>query len=182
MAKDNQPKLSAAIEQEFLLGYESDFADLQARQMTTVDQGHGRRERRSYTVMPLPESMAEFQQDWKGLTSIGQVISVVRHREGRETADVRYYILSLPPLVKQFASSTRGHWSIENSLHWTLDMTFREDESRIRKDHGRENFATLRRFAIGLLKQDKSPGSIRRKRKRAAWNDQALLSYIQHKG
>ena len=55
MAKDNQPKLSAAIEQEFLLGYESDFADLQARQMTTVDQGHGRRERRSYTVMPLPE-------------------------------------------------------------------------------------------------------------------------------
>ena len=182
MAKDNQPKLSAAIEQEFLLGYESDFADLQARQMTTVDQGHGRRERRSYTVMPLPESMAEFQQDWKGLTSIGQVISVVRHREGRETADVRYYILSLPPLVKQFASSTRGHWSIENSLHWTLDMTFREDESRIRKDRGRENFATLRRFAIGLLKQDKSPGSIRRKRKRAAWNDQALLSYIQHKG
>ena len=92
---------------------------------------------------------------------------------------MRYHISSRPPRVQEYASSARGHWGIENTLHWTLDMTFREDECRIRKDHGPENFATLRRFVIGMLKQDKTKGSIRKKRKRAAWNNAALLSFIQ---
>jgi predicted transposase YbfD/YdcC len=93
---------------------------------------------------------------------------------------VRCFILSLPPQVKRFAAAVRSHWSIENSLHWTLDMTFREDESRIRKDHGPENFATLRRAALGLIKQDKSKGSVKKKRKRAGWNNDALLTIVQN--
>ena len=81
--------------------------------------------------------------------------------------------------MKRFAKAVRGHWGIENNLHWVLDVSFREDESRIRKDHGPENFATIRRAAVGLIKRDKSKGSIKKKRKRAGWNNEALLSIIQ---
>jgi len=83
--------------------------------------------------------------------------------------------------VKRFAEATRGHWGIENSLHWILDVTFEEDHSRIRKDHGPDNFALLRRMAISLIKQDNSPGSIRRKRKRAAWSNDDLVNLLKPK-
>ena len=177
--KDNQPTLQAAISDYFLHLHETDFAGCEVRRWTTIDEGHGRHERRTYYVTPLPESMQSFAADWKKLTSIGQAINI-SFRDGREVADIRYFILSMPPQVKQFATAVRGHWSIENSLHWTLDMTFREDESRIRKDHGPENFATLRRTAVGLIKQDKSKGSVKRKRKRAGWNNAALLTIVQN--
>jgi predicted transposase YbfD/YdcC len=176
--KDNQPTLHAAIQAHFLHLHETDFADCQVRRLTTVDDGHGRQERRSYYVTALPAALQSFGHDWKQLTSIGQAINIT-FREGREVADVRYFILSLPPQVKRFAAAVRGHWGIENSLHWTLDMTFREDESRIRMDHGPENFATLRRAALGLIKQDKSKGSVKKKRKRAGWNNDALLTIAQ---
>lgn len=177
--KDNQPTLHAAISDHFLQLHETDFADCEVRRLTTRDDGHGRQERRTYYVTALPESMQSFGDDWKKLTSIGQAINITL-RDGREVADVRYFILSLPPQVKRFASAVRGHWGIENSLHWTLDMTFREDESRICKDHGPENFATIRRAALGLIKQDKSKGSVKKKRKRAGWNNDALLTIAQH--
>jgi len=86
------------------------------------------------------------------------VISITQ-RDGKEVYDVRYYISSLPLGVKRFAQAMRGHWGIENSMHWTLDMTFREDESRIRKDYSPDNFALLRRFT--------SPGSSRTLRQEA---------------
>lgn len=176
--KENQPKLHAAIVKHFTKLQETDFADCNARCLTTQDKAHGRQERRSYRVVPLPESMGQFSKDWKQLTSLGQAINVTQ-REGRETTEERYYILSMKPRAKRFAAAVRGHWGIENRLHWVLDMTFREDESRIRKDHGPENFATLRRAAVGLIQRDKSKGTIKRKRKRAAWNNQALLNIIQ---
>jgi predicted transposase YbfD/YdcC len=176
--KDNQPALHAAISDYFLHLHETDFAACQVRRLTTLDDGHGRQERRTYYVTGLPTSMQSFSNDWKKLTSIGQAINMT-FRDGREVADVRYFILSLPPQVKRFAAAVRGHWGIENSLHWTLDMTFREDESRIRKDHGPENFATIRRAALGLIKQDKSKGSVKKKRKRAGWNNAALLTIVQ---
>ena len=99
-------------------------------------------------------------------------------RDGQQTTEVRYYLSSLPPDAQRLAHAVRGHWGIENSLHWVLDVTFREDESRIRKDHGPANFALLRRIAINVIKQDTSKGSIRKKRKRAAWNDDALLNIL----
>lgn len=177
--KDNQPTLHAAISDHFSNLHETDFADCEVRRLTTIDDAHGRQERRYYYVTGLPESMQAFRQDWMQLTSIGQAINITI-RDGKEVSDVRYFILSSPPQVKRFAAAVRGHWSVENTLHWTLDMTFREDESRIRKDHGPENFATLRRAALGLIKQDKSKGSVKKKRKRAGWNNDALLTIIQN--
>jgi len=177
--KDNQPTLHAAIAEHFLQLHEADFVGSTAKIYTTKNGGHDRQEHRTYYMDALPDSLRYLTKDWKQLTSIGQVISLVRHADGRETSSVRYHISSRPPRVKEYATAARGHWRIENTLHWTLDITFREDESRIRKDHGPENFATLRRFALGLLKRDKSKGSVRKKRKRAAWNTSLLLSYIR---
>ena len=177
--KDNQPTLHAAISDYFLHLHESDFTDCEVRRLTTVDEGHGRQERRSYYITALPESMLAFLQDWTKLTSIGQAVNITI-RDGKEVCEVRHFIVSFVPKVKRFAAAVRGYWGIENSLHWTLDMTFREDESRIRKDHGPENFATLRRAALGLIKQDKSKGSVKKKRKRAGWNNDALLTIIHN--
>jgi predicted transposase YbfD/YdcC len=177
--KDNQPTLHAAISDYFFHLHDTDFAGCEVRRLKTEDEGHGRQERRYYYITALPETMQSFTSDWKKLTSIGQAINITV-RDGREVADVRYFILSLPPQVKRFAAAVRGHWGIENSLHWTLDMTFREDESRIRKDHGPENFAAIRRAALGLIKQDKSKGSVKQKRKRAGWNNDALLTIVQN--
>ena len=177
--KDNQPTLHGALQDYFLHLHETDFAGCKVRRLTTVDEGHGRHERRTYYITTLPDSMQSFRDEWKQLTSIGQAINITV-RDGHEVSDVRYFILSLPPQVKRFAAAVRGHWSIENSLHWTLDMTFREDESRIRKDHGLEHLATIRRVALGLIKQDKSKGSVKKKRKRAGWNNDALLTIVQN--
>lgn len=175
--KDNQPTLHAALQEHFLQLHESDFQDGDCRRHTTQEKTHGRVEERRYFSAPLPETLAKFAEEWPGLKSISQVIAFTE-RDGKQTYEVRYYISSLPARVKQFAQITRGHWGIENSLHWVLDMTFDEDRSRIRKDHGQENFALLRRMAISLIKQDTSKGSIRRKRKRAGWNNDALLNII----
>lgn len=169
--KDNQPTLHAAIHEHFLQRHEAGGAG--CRRHSQCEKGHGRHEERHYYQAPLPESMRELSRDWARFTSVGQVISFTT-RDGQETTEVRYYLSSLKPGVKQFAAAVRGHWGIENSLHWVLDVTFDEDRSRIRKDHGPENFALLRRFALSLIKQDTSPGSVRRKRKRAAWNNQEL--------
>jgi predicted transposase YbfD/YdcC len=179
--KDNQPSLHSAIQGAFKLYHEEELPEIVCRQHTTTDLAHGRQETRYYYCMELPESMRSFKKEWAGLRSIGQAITVTI-RDGVETYEVRSYITSLEPKVKQFAASVRGHWGIENSLHWVLDMTFNEDQSRIRKDHGPENFALLRRFAISLIKQDKSPGTIRRKRKRAAWSTAALQKIIRITG
>jgi predicted transposase YbfD/YdcC len=171
--KGNQEKLHAAIAEHFDELHESDFNNSDCRRRRTEEKGRGRLEQRYYYQSPLPESLQPFVKGWKGLATIGQVISITE-REGEECSEVRYYISSLGPGVKRFAKAVRGHWGIENSLHWVLDVSFNEDQSRIRKDHGPDNFALLRRFAVTLIKQDASPGSAQKKRKRAAWNNEAL--------
>jgi predicted transposase YbfD/YdcC len=130
VVKDNQPTLHAAISDYFHELHETDFADCEVRQLTRLDNGHGRQERRTYYVTPLPESLRSFAEDWKKLTSVGQVINIT-FRDGREVADIRYFILSLQPRVKRFASAVRGHWGIENSLH----SRARHDIPRRRKPH-----------------------------------------------
>jgi predicted transposase YbfD/YdcC len=102
---------------------------------------------RQFVTAPLPETMTEFKKEWRGLNSIGRAMTMVE-QDGEMTAEIRYYILSIPPKVKTFAAANRGHWSIENSLHWVLDVTFKEDASQIRTGHVPENFGFLRRFAI----------------------------------
>lgn len=154
----------------------NDFADVQARRHTTQETGHGREETRSYVQMPVPESLTGLEC-WKGLKSIGAVASVCV-RNGKETVEVRYYISSLPLGVKRFAHAIRSHWAIENSCHWSLDVTFREDESRIRDQHMRENFAWLNRLTLSLLKQHPGRDSIAMKRRSCGWNDDFMLEVL----
>ena len=171
--KDNQPKLFAALEAFFLERHENgDFQKYGCRQYTTTTRSRGREETRYHMVAPLPESLRHLDRSWKGLLSIGQVITMTETGD-QHSSEVRYYILSRPPRVKEFATSTRSHWSIE-SMHWVLDVVFGEDASRFRNGSAAENYSFLRKFVISLLKQDTSPGSLKGKRKRAAWNTDFL--------
>jgi predicted transposase YbfD/YdcC len=154
----------------------SDFADVQARRHITQDKGHGREEIRSYIHMPVPDTLRELQL-WTGLKSIGMA-TLVCVRDGKETSETRYYISSLPVSVKLFAHAIRSHWGIENSCHWSLDMTYREDESRIREPHLRENFAWLNRFTLSLLKQHPGKDSIAMKRRACGWSDKFLAEVL----
>ena len=122
-----------------------------AREHVTTEKGHGREEMRTYLQLPALKSLPGFAL-WKGLKSIGVVTSCCV-RDGKETIEVRYYISSLAVSVKKFADAVRSHWSIENACHWVLDMTYREDKSRIREKVLRENIAWLNRFTLSLLKQ-----------------------------
>ena len=119
--------------------------------------------------MPLPESMSSFGKKFAKLTSIGRVIRQVQ-REGKTTSETSYYIGSIDAKVGVFSESTRSHWSIENSLHWMMDVVFGEDRSRIRTGHAAENMRLLRRFVTTLLKRDTSKSSLKQKRKEAAWD------------
>lgn len=175
--KDNQPRLSDALRQRFTELHHADRFTKAQRRLTRNEE-HGRIEERHYFSVPLPPELAWIAVEWSGCRSLGQCISYIQ-RDGKETSEVRYYLSTLPPDARRFGDGVRGHWSIENSQHWVLDVTFREDDSRIRKDEGPENFARLRRIALNILQQDKSKGSIRRKRKRAAWNEHELLNMLQ---
>jgi predicted transposase YbfD/YdcC len=147
-----------------------------AQEHVTTETKHGREETRTYLQLPAPEDLPGFLR-WKGLKSIGLATSCCL-RDGKETIDVRYYISSLEVEVKEFARAVRGHWSIENSCHWTLDMTFREDESRLREGKLRENFAWLNRFALSLLKQHPGRQSLVMKRRSCGWSDAFLMEVV----
>jgi predicted transposase YbfD/YdcC len=174
--KGNQETLQQAVINHIDEESKNDFADVQARRHITKDKGHGREEIRSYIQMPVPETLRELEL-WKGLKSIGMA-TLVCVREGKETTETRYYISSLPVGVKQFAHAIRSHWGIENSCHWSLDMTYREDESRIRDPHMRENFAWLNRFTLSLLKQHPRKDSIVGKRRGCGWNENFMLEVL----
>jgi predicted transposase YbfD/YdcC len=174
--KGNQETLHQAVIDYIDEQSANDFADVKARRHVTNETGHGREEMRSYIQMPVPESLAGLEL-WKGLKSIGAVASVCV-RDGKETVEIRYYISSLAVGVKLFAHAVRSHWGIENSCHWSLDVTFREDESRIRDKHVRENFAWLNRLALSLLKQHPGRDSIVMKRRSCGWNEDFLLEVL----
>lgn len=172
--KGNQETLHQAVIEHIDEQLEGDLA--QAREQVTIEKGHGREETRTYLQLPAPESLPGLAQ-WKGLKSIGVVTSCCL-REGKETIEVRYYISSLAVSVKRFAHAVRGHWGIENSCHWSLDITYREDESRIRNQHLRENFAWLRRFTLSLLKQHQSRKSVAMKRNCCGWSENFMLEAL----
>ena len=174
--KGNQETLQQAVIDHIDQEMKNDFADVQARRHITKENGHGREEIRSYIQMPVPETLRGLEL-WKGLKSIGTA-TLVCVRDGKETTETRYYISSLPVGVKQFAHAIRSHWGIENSCHWSLDMTYREDESRIRDPHIRENFAWLNRFTLSLLKQHPGKDSIVMKRRGCGWNENFMLEVL----
>ena len=171
--KGNQDKLHQAVIQCLDKHLQNDFAEVEARQCETTEEAHGRTDRRVYTQLPIPKDFVT-KEAWAGMRTMGMVVRHYR-KDGTENMDVRYYISSLPLGVKQFARAVRGHWGIENGCHWILDMTFREDESRLREPHVRENFAWLNRFVLSLLKQHPRKDSVAMKRRACGWSDDFML-------
>ncbi len=174
--KGNQETLHQAVIDYIDKHLENDFAEVTARRLLTTETGHGREETRSYIHLAVPPDLAELAL-WKGLQSIGVVVSACV-RDGKETIETRYYISSLAVGVKRFAHAIRSHWGIENSCHWSLDFTFREDESRIREKNLRENFAWLKRFLLSLLKQHQGKDSIVMRRRACGWDENFLLQVL----
>jgi len=179
--KENQPKLYEAIESFFASqGANYDGADGRCHRSETHEQSHGRMEDRYYYLAKIPEDVSVFSA-WPGLRAIGRAIRVTK-KEGKTTEAVRYYIVSAYLRGRRFAQAVRGHWSIENTLHWQLDVTFREDDSRVRERRLTNNLAWLRRFAISLLKRHPSSHSIKGKVQMAGWNNDFLLQVLTGKG
>ena len=172
--KGNQETLHQAVIDYTDEQLEGDLA--QAREHVTIEKGHGREEMRTYLQLPAPKSLPGFTL-WKGLKTIGVVTSRCL-RDGKETIEIRYYISSLAMGVKRFARAVRGHWGIENTCHWVLDVTYREDESRIRDKALRENFAWLNRFTLSLLKQHPDRDSLAMRRRSCGWNENFLLEVL----
>lgn len=174
--KGNQGTLHQGVIDYIDEQIENDFANVTARCHTTEEKGHGRHETRTYIHMAAPKNLPGYDR-WKGLMSIGLVL-LTCVRNGKEVTEARYYISSLAVGVKLFARAVRAHWSIENTCHWCLDVTYREDESRMRDENMRENFAWLRRFSLSLLKQHPDKGSIAMKRRSCAWSDEFLMQVL----
>jgi predicted transposase YbfD/YdcC len=171
--KGNQPTLHDGIKAFFNDHLEDDFARTKARRYETQEKGHGREENRSYVVCPIPEYLPDASR-WAKLKAIGIALSETQ-RDGKLCHEVRYYILSKYLSARGFANAVRQHWGIENRLHWQLDVTFQEDQCRIRKGHADANFSILRRTTISLLKNELTRKvGVKNKRLAAAWDETYL--------
>ncbi len=168
--KENQPTLYEQIERIDRAAFEKGYDGIDSSD--EEEEGHGRQELRACWVLTDLQGLEE-RSKWPGLQS---VIVVVRDRTagGKNSCEKHYYISSRAMSAEQALKVIRGHWGIENSLHWVLDVVFDEDKSRVRKDHGPENFGLLRRMAVSMLKAEGSKGSIRGKRLVAGWNNDFL--------
>ncbi len=180
--KGNQGRLYDDVRDLFEGAEEAGYDGVPHDLTTTLNKGHGRIERRECRTTSDPACLEYLSTagDWPGLRSVGMVRS--ERREGdRVSVESRYYISSLESDAQRFLKATRSHWGIENSVHWVLDMSFREDESRVRSGNAPENLATIRHAALNLLRQDRqSKISIKAKRKLAAWDNNYLLSILSN--
>ena len=178
--KGNHEKLFDEV--QLLLGchMRDDFAGCPVSRHVEVEQGHGRLEARQYYQITAPSHLHGRSQ-WKGLKTIGVAIRTYEEN-GVEKTDARYYLSSLRRNGERFAAAVRRHWSVENTLHWSLDMTYREDESRVRDRRFAENLAWLRRMTLSLIKQHPSKDSNVMKRRMAGWNVDFLMQILTGKG
>jgi predicted transposase YbfD/YdcC len=172
--KANQPTVHADIQEAFA---QAPVPKLRSsRVATTFEKGHGRYEQRTGQVLPAREYLSAAQSAlWAGVRSLVMVTRVVWEQatEGQST-EGRYFLSSLPPNARRIGSAVRGHWRIENGLHWVLEVVFREDARRVYERTTAENVAFLHRLALSLLRGDTSKSSLKVKRKRAGWS----LSYL----
>jgi predicted transposase YbfD/YdcC len=175
--KGNQEHLYDDVKQVFDALLQQDTLSSSLDYYETFDEGHGRSEVRRYWTTSLLDTLRTKDQ-WRSLQTVGLVESE-RSLNGETTTEQRYYILSLPNNARIFGTSVRAHWGIENAVHWVLDVAFREDMSRIRMDHGAENFALIRHIALNLLRQETSfKGSVKTKRLKAGWNNAYLAKVL----
>lgn len=161
--KGNQGNLSKEVQAWFHKN-EREGLDIECSEFYEVSKGHGRIDERTYLQIPVTDWISA-AKGWSGLKSVIRV-QRKRHIKGEVAEEISYYISSLAINAEEAARAIRGHWSVENSLHHVLDMTFREDASRIRNGNAAENMSTLRKVAINLLKQEKSKPKLSVKRKR----------------
>jgi predicted transposase YbfD/YdcC len=177
--KGNQETLHRDVSGLFAKLIEEDFGDTSVSRYEERDDGHGRTEERHYYQIAVPNHFPQ-REKWTGLKTFGLAIRRCVSG-GQETIEHRYYISSLPRHGRQFANCVRGHWSIENKLHWVLDMTFREDESRVRERRLADNLGWLRRLALTLLKQHPGKQSIAMKRRQTGWSVDFLMQVLMSK-
>ena len=171
--KDNQPKLYGLLLEAFEAYGEDNYQAREVKQHRTVERNRGRDEERIVYAAPPPPAV-QGQAEWLDVRSIVMVYRATT-RNGKLTEETSYYLTSLPPAVKKIAGYIRGHWGIENTLHWTLDVIFAEDRSRIRSGSGPEIASLFRKLALLVLQQDTtSRGSLRGKRLQAGWNEDFL--------
>ena len=174
--KDNQPKLAAAIATFFDKHFTSNLEDLRYRCHETSEESHGRIEERSYYITKTPANFP-VAKDWPSVKAIGYSLRLTQHADGTETSEVRYYIASCYLSGKRFSEAVRGHWGIE-SMHWVLDVNFREDDSRTRERTLGNNLSWLRRFAITLLKRHPAKDSLRGKMQAASYDTSFLAEVL----
>ncbi len=179
--KENQETLYHEAQHLFADAEETGGADDERDHAKTVDRGHGRVEIRRYWTISDQETIAHLDPDreWAGLRSIGMV-EAERREQGKVSRETRYFLTSLTDAAT-FGRAVRGHWGIENGLHWVLDMAFREDESRVRVGHGAANLVVLRHMAVNLLRRERTAKvGIKAKRLKAGWDEQYLLNILAH--
>jgi predicted transposase YbfD/YdcC len=174
--KDNQPKLKEAIEAHFEKHLELDLEELKYRCHETGEAAHGRIDERSYYLTKIPPDFP-LKKEWPWIKAIGYSLRITQHADGSETDETRYYILSRYLSGKRFGEAVRGHWGIE-SMHWVLDVNFREDDSRTRERTLGNNLSWLRRFAVTLLKRHPVNDSLRGKMIRCMMNAEFLTEVL----
>ena len=174
--KGNQGSLREDVELFVTEQKTRNFADTQITRDTTVDGDHGRIETRTTTVINDVDWLQK-RHNWPGLKAVVMIESS-RETNGKIEHETRFYLTSLVMVAALIGPIVRSHWSIENSLHWVMDMMFRDDECRVRTDHAPANFTTIKHMAHTLLRTAASKDSMRLRRKVAAWDDNFLASLI----
>ena len=177
--KANQKNLHQEIKEWFEIAESEQFKEREYSNYQSIETGHHRIDKREVIAVSVSNLPCLHNQSlWSGLKTVVMVKSE-RQLWNKTTSEVRFYISSVEKDAKTIGTAIRNHWGIENSLHWTLDVTFSEDNSRIRKEHAPENFALLRRLALNLLKQEKTfKGSLKMKRYKASMDNDYLTQIL----
>ncbi len=175
-AGGNQPTLEADVVDYFRTAPDSELTP-----KTTLEKDHGRIETRIFTASSTVDFLASErsypgQPRFKGVKTILKIVNRTEYAD-RCSFDTRYYICSAPLDIDRLAAATRAHWGVE-SMHWLLDVEFGDDRSRYRAAHGAKNMAALRRFALNLVRANKTKGSVKTRRKRAGWDPAFLLQIL----